>query len=1249
MTLVLTVAGAWRYSRRVDARARTSSPERAPAARVGGSPAGVRPPSVGKDLIELQRSAGNRAVGQMLQRRESTGPPARLLKAGQVLHAETRAGVSGQVRHEFTGDFTVAKDGTLTFGSGNKTYPVKVGGLSVQQAADRLARVLVDDEYMTSSAVTATAFFDGLSVTATGNAVAAQTADQRERKPYLDYVAGLRADDARVARYLMWVQAQDAASLSLHTPARAWVWALRDPDAPASPRDVALAKFNDFFVFLNRQLHSSPKTDYLQFTRDSIAVYEYGRWIDRHQESADLLKADPGTIYGQIVTQASIHETERETQAKFEAEQERKKPTRSQRDARLGQFLNRADWIGGYSQRKFPYGIDLPSRRKYILVTGDPALQKVLDDISGELRKWAYVHLMDADYLTHTPDAVLAEMMDHGDYWRRINEAQRKAPVHEEQSTVQDSDLSARGVLVSFGETILKGLAAIAAVGLFVGAEIITGGQATWLLLGVAGMDGIQSYMARRQQIEAAGYDVPVTESLLDAAGDVIGVSEVIEGMSGQQLGSGLELTGTERDERIGGAAGNVVLMLTGSHAYKKGFGLGSRFRRAEPVATGTRHVHEPAPTPGAKERAARAALTKELQAGFDLWMDDIRARGRSPETVLDRASPRQIEGLSAASRRRDRQQMLALAEEAYRKNAPADTLRPKRSTVTRVQEGIWLHYDGAPPPPLDVALAVKIAEETGEPVYLYGPQGGGKAAGAFDGTIGTPPRRLSLDLHRIWQDAGLTPSGLERLLTHVTPEQALGLSRWLPPGRLDAAGNDAALIRRAVSLDARFGPQLADPVARTGILRLTELQPKGRSRPTSTTNLLKILAQFPEEAVGSALRMMADPAFGHPQGFQWNRLLGKRTPDLVAALRFADEFGYEAYTALSSAKLAEPVRNELDAEHDPAIRQARVQELLDMSTVGREIELGIRRPPRYRKLTEAKPDTGDPAWKQYVADAKDVMDRNAELAGPRNKQRYGQGNSAAIDAYATILQVRDRIRVNWARYQEDLSYDAKIRILDQIDALGAKGDLQHGWVNNLRGSVGEALFGPNGGHGQKRLPNPLHPAKPRAGAGTGAAPTPAAAPRPGFTRLDDSFAPGKRPRGGGGGPPTPGKEWVEIKTDRIDAAPATGDIARDAVDAAKTYRKDAREDWDALLANAETRNDVIVMQFARKPRNDATRAAMLNELFSKQSPITAVRFGEEAWIERPIDKPMPDIDPRLRAGPIVGVPARPRVYGPEP
>jgi len=85
------------------------------------------------------------------------------------------------------------------------------------------------------------------------------------------------------------------------------------------------------------------------------------------------------------------------------------------------------------------------------------------------------------------------------------------------------------------------------------------------------------------------------------------------------------------------------------------------------------------------------------------------------------------------------------------------------------------------------------------------------------------------------------------------------------------------------------------------------------------------------------------------------------------------------------------------------------------------------------------------------------------------------------------------------------------------------------------------------------------------------------------------------------------------------------------------------------LLANAETRNDAIVIHFARRPRTDATRAAMLRELFSNESPIKAVRFGDENWIERPSTAKMPDVDPQLAAGPILGVPPKPRIYGPEP
>jgi hypothetical protein len=161
----------------------------------------------------------------------------------------------------------------------------------------------------------------------------------------------------------------------------------------------------------------------------------------------------------------------------------------------------------------------------------------------------------------------------------------------------------------------------------------------------------------------------------------------------------------------------------------------------------------------------------------------------------------------------------------------------------------------------------------------------------------------------------------------------------------------------------------------------------------------------------------------------------------------------------------------------------------------------------------------------------------------------------------------------------------------------------------------------------------------------------PAGATRPGFTRLDDFYEPGTRPRGTGGGPATPGREWVEIKSDRIDQGPGGDRVDSDAVGASRRYAKGARADWDALLSNEKTRTrgDGIVMHWVRKPRSQATIDAMQAELFSKDSPIRAVRFGDDPWIERPASNPMPDIHPRLREGPIVGVPPKKHVYGPEP
>jgi hypothetical protein len=1191
-------------------------------------------------LLELQRATGNRAVTRLLARRSGNWRE-RPLPPGEVLHIETRRALGKDPDRLFSDDYTVAADGTLTFGSGREHIRLPVAGLTVLQVAQRLAQALVDEQGYMQPQVTVTSNLGGMSVTESASARAAKSALEREREPYLKYIAALDADDARVKRYLTWVNAQDSVELGHHTPAQVWTRFIPDPDAPPDPRALKNAEFDHAYMAYKDALKEVK--DPLERTRASIVLYEFGQWHDRHRDAPDLLKARPADIYKDIVLRLIRGEVKRTNEAKLEQQREAKKPTRRERAQRFNDLSDRVLSLHAEAQAALrPESIDHPARRTATLIMGRPAVAKVKHQLADDLQHWAYVHLQDDNYLEGSVSEVVERVKSDTDFRRKLDAAERETPPHEEVSTVEKTEVTVGGVLASFGRAIAGALEMIAAVGLFVGAEIITMGQATWIFAAVAVDQGVEDYLARRERIEAAGYDVPVSETLLETAGDFVGVTQLVEGMRGKELGSGLELTGQEIEERYGGFLANATLMA-GSHAFVGARVLGERFRPRIVAETELRPRVEPKlRAPGVLERRAREALLKEQVAGFELWMDDIRSRGRDPEVVLRSASARQIEGMSEATVRRRGEQAAINEEAAFRPDAPADPLRPTRATFKRAAEALWLHYETTPPAPLDVALALKIAEATGEPVHLYGREPVGKAA-PFDGTIGNPPRPLALDLHRMWEKAGLAPAGLERVLKAVSSDQGRQIAAWLGPARLDALGVDASLLKRAAALDERITPHLSDPRAHEGILRLTGPDMK----KLGTRAILDNLEKLPPDALGLALRMFADPSIANVPSFRWANVLGKNHADMLEMLHFIDDFGYEPWQRLSKAKLADPLREDLARFRSLEERRARVEELLGMSTVEREVALGIRRPPGFRKLTDLRP-IEDATWSAYREDAREMIDRNAELKGPRRKQPYGKGNQTAIDAYATILQIRDRVRTHFERYQKELSQEAKEQLLDRIDALGEKADLQNTWIINLRGSVAEALVGPHGGLAQERLANPLHPAEAPAEALPGA---PAGATRPGFTRLDDFFEPGTRPRGTGSGPATPGREWVEIKSDRIDQGPGGDRVDSDAVGASRRYAKGARADWDALLANEKTRTrgDGIVMHWVRKPRSQATINAMLAELFSKDSPIKAVRFGDDAWIERPANNPMPPIDPRLAEGPIVGVPPKKHVYGPEP
>jgi hypothetical protein len=174
----------------------------------------------------------------------------------------------------------------------------------------------------------------------------------------------------------------------------------------------------------------------------------------------------------------------------------------------------------------------------------------------------------------------------------------------------------------------------------------------------MAGYNGINSYAARRDEIEKSGYSVPVAETILESGGEVIGVSQLIEGITGQRLGTNVPMGSEGRSTQLGVGGGNIATLLIGSRAYRSGQRVGQAARLARPGLTPSGpnaniplraapprpSVPEPNPAMGPVETAARSALPDKLRAGLDLWSAEIRQNGGNPETVFGKMKPEKIQ-----------------------------------------------------------------------------------------------------------------------------------------------------------------------------------------------------------------------------------------------------------------------------------------------------------------------------------------------------------------------------------------------------------------------------------------------------------------------------------------------------------------------------------------------------------------------------------------------------------------------------
>ena len=243
----------------------------------------------------------------------------------------------------------------------------------------------------------------------------------------------------------------------------------------------------------------------------------------------------------------------------------------------LDSFHAAADRLLAY-RRRFPYVIPIPSEGRDLLVWGHPAQERLFDSMAADLLTYAYRHYSDADFTLTTPTSVLAAFTAARD--DEILQAALEPLVFE---SILRTDLDAGTIAESFVTTLGKGLLIAAVAGIVVGAEVLTAGQVTWLFVGYGAYSGVNAYSQRRDEITQAGVDVPPVETVLAAAGDVIGLSEFLEGMTGVRFGTRERLSGQRASQMIGSGAGSMSALMFGSRAYRMGHEAGAGYRASNP------------------------------------------------------------------------------------------------------------------------------------------------------------------------------------------------------------------------------------------------------------------------------------------------------------------------------------------------------------------------------------------------------------------------------------------------------------------------------------------------------------------------------------------------------------------------------------------------------------------------------------------------------------------------------------------
>jgi Domain of unknown function (DUF4157) len=498
--------------------------------------------------------------------------------------------------------------------------------------------------------------------------------------------------------------------------------------------------------------------------REQDAFNRFYEWFTKNENSLVLLKYKAPELLGSFRADATMRSVKESVRKKIREEKEAQEDSPAVQQARLkktDEFLHLALSLRGESSRRFPYRIPVRSEGVDILVTGDPSRQAVLNQIAEELTGWSREHLLDDNYTSIDPNDILLYILKSG-YEQRLRAADKDALQTE---AIDRNEIVPEKVLSSFGQTVALGLFVIAVIGAAVGGGLIPSAVALIFFGAVAAYAGIKGYLDRRKEIEEGGYDVPSPVSALHGVGDALGVSQVIEGITGQRLGIEKRLGSVERSEKLGEGGGGVALLLLGSRAFRFGQGAGGALRLSAPPAVpetleGVRledldshypklePIIEPVrnPNPGPIEARSRAALPEELRIGFDRFVERLRRNPKANvEKALETKSPEALEEICKKDIAEYNKRLEEVrADKAARERSASDPLRP-RLKHNKWDGNVEIHYQNEPPKGVEIDYAKEIQARTGEPVHVFGDTPSGKSYPAIDGTIGEPPRPLQL------------------------------------------------------------------------------------------------------------------------------------------------------------------------------------------------------------------------------------------------------------------------------------------------------------------------------------------------------------------------------------------------------------------------------------------------------------------------------------------------------------------------